>query len=71
LLRWAPNTPCQEHTHQGGEEVFVIEGGYRDEYGIYPAGTWARYPDRSTHSPRTLDNGALLYRKSGHLPVSP
>ncbi len=33
LIRWAPNTPYKEHTHHGGEEVFVIEGCFCDEYG--------------------------------------
>ncbi len=67
LIRWAPNTPYKEHTHHGGEEVFVIEGLFCDEYGDYPAGTWVRYPDQSSHNAFTLDEGALLYLKSGHL----
>jgi anti-sigma factor ChrR (cupin superfamily) len=70
LIRWAPNTPFKEHTHHGGEETFVIEGCFRDEYGVYPAGTWVRYPDQSSHSAFTRDDGALLYVKSGHLPAT-
>ena len=42
LIRWAPNTPFKEHTHHGGEEVFVIEGCFCDEYGEYPAGKIGR-----------------------------
>jgi anti-sigma factor ChrR (cupin superfamily) len=68
LIRWAPNTEYKEHTHQGGEEVLVIEGCFHDEYGDYPAGTWVRSPDRSRHRAFTRDNGALLYVKGGHLP---
>ena len=68
LIRWAPNTPFKEHTHQGGEEVFVIEGCFSDEHGDYPAGTWLRNPDQSSHNAFTRDEGALLYLKSGHLP---
>ena len=70
LIRWAPNTPFKEHTHHGGEETFVIEGCFCDEYGVYPAGTWVRYPDQSSHSAFTRDDGALLYLKSGHLPAT-
>jgi len=70
LIRWAPNTPFKEHTHHGGEEAFVIEGCFYDEYGAYPAGTWVRYPDQSSHSAFTRDDGALLYLKSGHLPAT-
>ncbi len=68
LIRWAPNTPYKEHAHQGGEEVFVLEGCFYDEYGDYPAGTWVRYPDQSSHNACTRDEGALLYLKAGHLP---
>jgi anti-sigma factor ChrR (cupin superfamily) len=68
LVRWEPNTPFKEHTHHGGEEVFVIEGSFSDENGDYPAGTWLRYPDQSSHKAFTGDEGALLYLKAGHLP---
>ena len=67
LIRWEPNTPFKEHTHQGGEEVFVIEGSFSDEHGDYPAGSWVRYPDQSSHTAFTRDEGALLYIKTGHL----
>ncbi len=69
LIRWAPNTTFKEHTHHGGEEAFVIEGSFCDEYGVYPAGTWVRYPDQSSHNAFTRDKGALLYLKAGHLPA--
>lgn len=67
MIRWAPNTPYKEHTHYGGEEVFVIEGCFSDEYGDYPAGTWLRNPDQSSHNAFTRDEGALLFLKAGHL----
>ena len=69
LIRWAPNTPYKEHIHHGGEEVLVLEGSFSDEYGDYPAGTWVRHPDQSTHNAFTRDEGALLFLKAGHLPV--
>lgn len=67
LSRLAPGVVVDHHTHNGGEEVFVIEGEIADEDGSYPAGTWFRLADGSAHAPRT-DTGCLLYVKTGHLP---
>ncbi len=67
LVRWAPNTRFNAHTHWGGEEVFVIEGTFYDEHGEYPAGSWIRSPHQSAHTPYTDDDGALIYVKVGHL----
>jgi anti-sigma factor ChrR (cupin superfamily) len=70
LVRWAPNTRYGEHSHTGGEEIFVIEGCFYDEHGAYPAGSWLRCPHLSSHNDFTLDEGALLYLKTGHLIVA-
>ncbi|MGI9270842.1 MAG: cupin domain-containing protein [Woeseiaceae bacterium] len=67
LVKWAPNTQFNAHTHWGGEEVFVIEGTFFDEHGEYPAGSWIRSPHQSAHTPFTKDDGALIYVKVGHL----
>ena len=68
LIRWAPHTSFEQHTHKRGEEVFVIEGAFYDADGAYPAGTWIRSPGGSQHAPYTRDEGALVYVKVGHLP---
>lgn len=68
LLRWAPDTEYPAHSHDGGEEIFVLAGAFLDEDGRYPKGSWVRYPDGSRHEPYTLAEGALLYVKEGHLP---
>jgi len=67
LVRWAPNTRFDSHTHWGGEEIFVIDGEFFDEHGEYPAGSWIRNPHKSKHAPYTDDAGALIYVKVGHL----
>ena len=67
LVRLAPDTRLESHTHDGGEEVFVIEGRYFDEDGDYPAGSWVRTPPGSAHAPYTDASGALVYVKVGHL----
>lgn len=68
LVRWAPHTDFNQHTHWGGEEVLVLEGKLFDEHGEYPAGTWIRSPHQSIHKPYTEEEGALIYVKVGHLP---
>jgi anti-sigma factor ChrR (cupin superfamily) len=68
LVRYAPNSTFSPHVHGGGEEFFVLEGEFGDKHRTYPAGTWVRYPDQSSHNAFTRDEGAMLYLKAGHLP---
>lgn len=67
LVKWAPNTQFNPHTHPGGEEIFVLDGVFSDEQGDYPAGSWLRNPRWSRHQPFTREEGALIYVKVGHL----
>lgn len=67
LVQWAPHTQFQVHKHWGGEEIFVLEGTFYDEYGRYPKGSWLRSPHMSQHTPFTKEDGALIYVKVGHL----
>ncbi len=67
LVRWAPDTVFNRHIHPGGEEIFVLEGVFHDEYGSYPTGSWIRSPRYSQHTPFTQFEGALIYVKTGHL----
>lgn len=69
LVKWAPNTSFSSHQHWGGEEILVIEGTFHDEFGSYPKGTWIRSPHLSKHNPFTKEDGAIIYVKTGHLPV--
>jgi hypothetical protein len=69
LVRWAPETRFNPHTHVGGEEILVLEGVFRDEHGSYPAGTWIRSPHMSNHRPFTGAEGATILVKVGHLDV--
>lgn len=68
LVKWAPGTQFQRHTHYGGEEIFVLEGTFEDEQGQYPQGTWLRNPHGSVHHPFSRE-GCLIYVKVGHLPA--
>lgn len=67
LVRWAPHTRFDPHVHPGGEEIFVLDGVFRDELGDYPAHSWLRNPPWSKHQPYTEAEGALIYVKVGHI----
>jgi anti-sigma factor ChrR (cupin superfamily) len=66
LVRWAPGTVFQRHSHMGGEEILVLEGMFQDEHGDYPQGTWLRSPHWSTHAPFSK-SGCTILVKVGHL----
>ncbi len=67
LVQWAPNTVFNPHIHPGGEEIYVLDGVFHDEFGAYPKGSWIRSPRYSKHAPFTGAEGALIYVKVGHL----
>ena len=66
LVHWQPETYFARHTHPGGEEIFVIEGAFEDEHGVYPQGSWIRSPHMSTHTPFSRQ-GCLIYVRVGGL----
>lgn len=66
LVRFEPGVVLDAHDHPGGEELFVLEGSFRDADGIYEAGTWLRSPAGTAHAPRS-EFGCLLWIKTGHL----
>jgi anti-sigma factor ChrR (cupin superfamily) len=51
LVRYAPGSRFERHSHGGGEEILVLEGTFSDEQGDYPAGTYLRNPVGSSHAP--------------------
>ena len=66
LVRWRAGTTFNRYSHFGGEEIYVLEGTFKDEFGSYPAGTWLCNPNQSTHTPFS-DEGCLIYVKVWHL----
>jgi anti-sigma factor ChrR (cupin superfamily) len=66
LVKWPAGERFQAHTHFGGEEIFVLNGEFKDELGSYPAGTWIRSPHLSSHNPY-VDEDTLIWVKVGHL----
>jgi anti-sigma factor ChrR (cupin superfamily) len=57
LIRMDPACGYPEHRHVGIEDVFVLQGGYRDELGVHVAGSFVRYPAGSRHAPIALGDG--------------
>ena len=68
IVRYAPGARFKEHEHGQGEEILVLDGEFRDEHGVYPAGTYLRNPWGTRHSPFSLQ-GCLLFVKLRQIPA--
>lgn len=55
LIRMIPDAGYPAHRHLGVEDVLVLQGGYRDEFGTYGPGAYIRYPAGSVHRPMAID----------------
>lgn len=68
LVKWPVGERFQPHKHFGGEEILVLSGEFKDEYGSYPKGTWIRSPHMSEHFP-FVEQETVILVKTGHLPL--
>ena len=66
IVRYHPNSKFQKHTHDFGEEIFVLDGIFSDENGSYPAGTYIMNPPGSSHAPFS-ESGCTLFVKLRYL----
>lgn len=62
LVRFAPKSYFESHSHDGGEEFLVLDGVFSDESGDYPAGSYVRNPIGTSHKPHT-DAGCTIFVK--------
>jgi anti-sigma factor ChrR (cupin superfamily) len=62
IVRYEPNAFFDVHTHDGGEEIFVLDGVFSDEGGDHPARTYIRNPPNSKHTPHSKE-GCVLFVK--------
>jgi len=62
IVKFAPGSEFDTHTHGGGEEFFVLEGVFSDETGDYPAGTYVRNPIGTSHKPHTVEGCTILVK---------
>ena len=66
LVKWPKGERFVNHSHCGGEEIFVLKGEFIDEHGRNPKGTWIRNPHLSTHFP-FVEEETIIFVKTGHL----
>lgn len=66
LVAIEPSAVIPPQSFPGGEEIFVIDGAFRDEHGRYRAGSWVRYEPGAGHTP-VAEEPCVLYVKKGHL----
>lgn len=63
IVRFAPNSQFDAHTHGGGEEFLVLEGVFSDEHADYGPGTYVRNPIGTAHRPHIGPEGATILVK--------
>lgn len=69
VVRYAPGSAFKSHTHGLGEEIFVLEGIFSDEFGDYGPGTYLRNPPGSSHAPFSLTGCTLFVKLRYHDPL--
>lgn len=62
IVRFAPNSRFDAHTHGGGEEYLVLKGTFSDETGDFPAGSYVRNPIGTRHRPHTDEGCTILVK---------
>ncbi len=56
LIRMQPGCSYPAHRHTGLEEVFILQGGYRDQTGAHRAGDYILNEAGSAHHPTALED---------------
>ncbi len=62
IVRYAPGSHFERHSHGGGEEILVLQGTFSDEQGHYPKGTYLRNPVGSAHAPYSGEGCMILVK---------
>jgi anti-sigma factor ChrR (cupin superfamily) len=62
FVKFAPDSYFPAHAHPLGEEIYVLEGVFSDQFGDYPAGSYIRNPPGSAHKPFSKE-GCTLFVK--------
>ena len=71
MIRMEPGASYPGHRHDGPEELLVLQGGFRDERGVYRAGDYARFEAGSAHRPVALEDGpACVFFAIAHEGIS-
>lgn len=62
IVRYDAGAKFPKHEHPKGEEILVLEGTFSDETGDYPAGSYFRNPEGSSHAPFSKDGCVILVK---------
>ena len=62
IVRYAAGARFASHTHELGEEIFVLEGEFSDQAGSYGAGSYIKNPPGSSHAPQSAQGCTLLVK---------
>lgn len=62
IVRYDAGANFAKHEHPQGEEIFVLEGVFSDETGDYPAGSYFRNPEGSSHQPFSKEGCVILVK---------
>jgi anti-sigma factor ChrR (cupin superfamily) len=62
VVRYAPDSSFDAHTHGGGEEFLVLDGVFSDEHGDFGPGMYVRNPPGSRHTPRSAKGCTILVK---------
>ncbi len=62
IVRYAPVSCFNAHTHIGGEEYLVLDGIFSDEMGDFHQGMYIRNPIGSKHKPYTKYGTTILVK---------
>ena len=62
IVKFAPGSQFDAHTHGGGEEYLVLTGVFSDETGDFPAGSYVRNPIGTSHTPHTDEGCTILVK---------
>ena len=65
LERWSAGADLGPTPYEEGAELFVLDGEFADDEGIYGKGCWLRMPAGTRHRPRTARGCMLYVKRSG------
>jgi len=62
VVRYEAGSKFATHAHPLGEEIYVLDGTFSDEFGDYPVGSYLRNPPNSQHAPFSKDGCVILVK---------
>ena len=62
IVKYMPGSSFSPHKHVNGEEIYVLDGTFSDNFGHYHAGSYLRNPAGSSHAPFSQE-GCTIFVK--------